>query len=390
MRRFILSVALVCTAVFPAAANEILKIGVIGPMSGPAANWGLELTRGAEMKAEEINVAGGLKVGDQTYDIQIVSYDHKANAAEAITVTNKLVFEDKVKFIVGNAIGATTSAAQTITEPNKVIFMFGSYGKQALGPQFPYSYRFDLSDVEVVEPFYRWLKEQRHIKNVAFLNVNDQSGKGAGAQMVEVANSLGFTIVAEEYFDRGQKDFYPLLTRVLAANPDYIDVGVSPPGTAGLILKQLKEMGYSGVKGWISGINLETAVKISGPEAAEGTLSPWSSNFDGQETPMPVKKLAATYLRKYGEPTGTYTIANYVALDVLTRAIQAAGTLDSDKIVAELTNKKFDTAWGPIVVGGQSTYGVNHQFLRPLTITQLHDGHAVDVGSTMPRDLAGR
>jgi branched-chain amino acid transport system substrate-binding protein len=155
MRRFNLIIALLFVAIGPAGANESLKIGVIGPMSGPAAQWGVELARGAEMKAEEINAAGGLKVGNQVYELKVIPYDHKANAAEAITVTNKLVFEDRVKYIIGNAIGATTSAAQTITEPNKVLFTFASYGIKALGPRFPLSFRSDLSDVEVVERLCR-------------------------------------------------------------------------------------------------------------------------------------------------------------------------------------------------------------------------------------------
>src|SRR5271166_3551799 len=100
------------------AAADSLKIGVLGPMSGSASQWGIELARGAEMRAQEINAAGGLKINDKQYDISIVPYDHKSEAAEARTVTNRLVFADHVKFIAGNAIGATTSAAQTITEPN--------------------------------------------------------------------------------------------------------------------------------------------------------------------------------------------------------------------------------------------------------------------------------
>src|SRR3954466_5873902 len=100
MHAFILIAALLCAATWTAAAaNETLKIGVIGPMSGPAAQWGVELMRGAEMKAEEINAAGGIKVGNQTYDILIVPYDHKANAAEATTVVNRLIFQDKVNYI---------------------------------------------------------------------------------------------------------------------------------------------------------------------------------------------------------------------------------------------------------------------------------------------------
>jgi branched-chain amino acid transport system substrate-binding protein len=391
MHAFILIAALLCaTSWTAAAANETLKIGVIGPMSGPAAQWGVEIARGAEMKAEEINAAGGLKIGNATYDIRTIPYDHKANAAEATTVANRLVFQDKVSYIVGNSIGATTTAAQTITEPNKVLFLFVSWGKQSLGPQYPYSFRETFSDVEVVEPFYRWLKEQKKINTVALLDVNDQSGKTTGASMVEAAKALELKILADEYFDRALTDFYPLLNRILAMKPDYVDLGSVPPGTAGLLLKQLHEMGYAGTKGWVSGAILEGAIKIAGPEAADGLLAPWSANLEGANTPPAVKEIVAKYQKKYGEPAGNYVVDNYVALDIVTQAMKAAGTTDTEKVVGHLAGKKFDSAWGPVVVGGKGTYGVDHQFLRPITITQYQNGKMVDVGSAMPRDLMAK
>jgi branched-chain amino acid transport system substrate-binding protein len=391
MHAIILSAALLCATIWPAAAaNETLKIGVIGPMSGPAAQWGVELARGAEMKANEINAAGGLKVGNVTYDIQIIPYDHKANAAEATTVANRLVFQDKASYIVGNAIGATAAAVQTISEPNKVLFLFVAWGKQLLGPQYPYSFRETFSDVEVVEPFYRWLKEQKKINTVALLDVNDQSGKTTGASMVEAAKALQFKILADEYFDRAATDFYPLFNRVLAMKPDYIDLGSVPPGTAGLLLKQLHEMGYRGTKGWVSGALLESAIKIAGPEASDGLLAPWSANLEGANTPPAVKEIVAKYQKKYGEPAGNYVVDNYVALDIVTQAMKTAGTIDTEKVVPQLAGKKFDSAWGPIVVGGKGTYGIDHQFLRPITITQYQSGQMVDAGSAIPRDLMSK
>src|SRR5215471_18098228 len=96
--------------------------------SPSAASYGVELQRGAEMKTDEINKAGGLKIGGDVYKLKLVAYDQKAQAAEAATATNKLVFQDKTKYIIGNAVGATCNAAQTITEPNKVLFAFVCWG----------------------------------------------------------------------------------------------------------------------------------------------------------------------------------------------------------------------------------------------------------------------
>src|SRR5262249_12813905 len=160
------------------AAEKTLPIGLLGPLSGGAASYGVELMRGAEMKVEEINKAGGLKVGPDVYKIKLISYDHKAQAADAATATNKLVFQDKVRFIMGNAVGATCNAAQTITEPNKVLFSFVCWGTANLAPEKPYSFRSMLSQWELAEPFYRWVKENHpNIRRVAAISPNDTSGK---------------------------------------------------------------------------------------------------------------------------------------------------------------------------------------------------------------------
>ena len=222
--------AFVAALTSTALAQQTLKLGVIGPMSGSGAAWGLELSRAAEMRAAEIDAAGGLKIGGDTYKLEVISYDHKGDAAEARTVTNRLVFQDKVKFIIGNAIGATTTAAQTITEPNAVLFTFTSWGFKSLGPDKPLSFRSE-SSFDVAEPFYAWIKAKNpSIKRVAVFGANDESGYDTVAAIAATAEKQGYTVVSKEYFARDTKDFYPMLTRVLTTNPDLIDLGGAPAG----------------------------------------------------------------------------------------------------------------------------------------------------------------
>jgi branched-chain amino acid transport system substrate-binding protein len=370
------------------AAAETLKIGVLGPMSGSASQWGIELARGAEMRAQEINASGGLKINGKQYDISIVPYDHKSEAAEARTVTNRLVFADHVKFIAGNAIGATTSAAQTITEPNGVLFAFISWGIKNLGPDKPFSFRTDLSGLEVVEPFYLWIKEKNPgIKRVAAIGPNDESGRDSNSVIVSVAKKLGYEVVADEYYARETKDFYPLLTRVLATNPDYIDVSNSPGGSAGLLVKQMHELGYKGAKGWIGGLNIDALVKIAGKEAAEGTWSPWSLNFTAPEASPELRRFVEQYQKKHSEAAGPSAIANYITVDVLTRAMQQAGTTEPKAVMDRMVQGAFETMRGPLVIGGQDTYGINRQFLFPVVISEIREGQVIDVGKSLPIEL---
>ncbi len=370
------------------ADDKTLTIGLLGPLSGGAASYGVELMRGAELRVEEINKAGGLKVGADAYRIKLVSYDHKAQAADTATATNKLIFQDKVKYIIGNAVGATCNAAQTITEPNKVMFAFVCWGTTNLAPEKPYSFRSMLSQWELTEPFYRWVKENHpKIKRVAAISPNDTSGKDTNTAVVKALKALGFEVAADEYYERGTKDFYPVLTKILAQKPDMIDVAAAPPGEAGLILKQAMELGFKGAKGWTAGINPFTIISVAGREAAEGVWSPANINVKGDHVSAAVRKFGETYEKRYGEVPGAIAVANYAAFDVFTQAMQKAGSVDTDKVLAVLTKEQFQTVWGPLAIGGKETYGIDRQFLYPLVISEVRQGKVVDIAEVLPAGL---
>lgn len=385
----ILSLLIAVPAAGPvSAAEKTLTIGLLGPLSGGAASYGIELQRGAEMKTDEINKAGGLKVGGDVYKIKLVPYDQKAQAADAATATNKLVFQDKTKYIIGNAVGATCNAAQTITEPNKVLFAFVCWGTSNLTPDKPYSFRSMLSQWELAEPFYRWVKEHHpNIKRVAAISPNDTSGKDTNTAIVKALKTLGFEVAADEYYERGTKDFYPILTKVLAQKPDMIDVAAAPAGEAGLILKQAMELGFKGAKGWTAGTNPFTIISVAGREAAEGVWSPANINVKSEHVNSAVRKFGEAYEKRYGEVPGVIAVANYAAFDVFTQAMQRAGSVDTERVLDVLTKERFETVWGPLVIGGKETYGIDRQFLYPLVISEVRGGQVVDLAQVLPAAL---
>ena len=370
------------------AAEKVLEIGVLGPLSGGAAAYGVELVRGAELRADEINKTGGLKVGGDVYKIKLITYDHKASAADAATAANKLVFQDKVKYIIGNAVGATCNAAQTVTEPQKVLFAFVCWGTNNLGPDKPYSFRSMLSQWEAAEPFYRWVRDKHPtIKKVAVLSPNDTSGLDTNTAVVKAVKSLGLELVAEETYERGTKDFYPILNKILAKKPDMLDVAASPPGEAGLILKQARELGFSGAKGWTAGTNPISLVNISGPEAAQGLWSPININVKSDFVDAKVRKFGEEYEKRYKEVPGAIAVANYAAFDVFTKAMQEAGSVDTDKVLVALTSRGYDTVWGHLAIGAKETYGIDRQFLYPMVISEVRGGKVVDIEQVMPAAL---
>ncbi|MBI4589870.1 MAG: ABC transporter substrate-binding protein [Candidatus Rokubacteria bacterium] len=369
-------------------AADTLKIGVLGPLSGAAAPWGIALSRGAELRAEELNAAGGLKIAGKAYILKTIPYDHKATAAEAATTTNKLVFEDKVKFIVGNAVGATCDAAQAITEREKVLFTFVCWGTKNVAADKPYSFRELLSQWEVSPPLYAWIREKHpKIRRVALISPNDTSGWDTSTAVKDAAKELGMEVVADEYYERGAKDFYPLLTKILAKKPDLLELAGSTPGEGGLILKQAYELGYRGGKAWVAAFDPTRYIQIAGKEATEGLWTVGAPDLEGTYVSPGVKEFARKYRGKYGEPATMIAVANYAGMDVVTKAMQMAGSLDPDKVLQALVKGKFETVWGPVVIGGKARYGIDRQFLYPFVISEIRDGKTVDISSVAPKEL---
>jgi hypothetical protein len=67
--------------------------------------------------------------------------------------------------------------------------------------------------------------------------------------------------------------------------------------------------------------------------------------------------------------------------------MQEAGSVDTDKVLAALTARPYDTVWGRLAIGGKETYGIDRQFLYPMTISEMRSGKSVDIEQVLPAAL---
>jgi branched-chain amino acid transport system substrate-binding protein len=370
------------TLITPAQSEEkTLIIGTTLPLSGPAAGWGLGLSRMNDFFAEDVNAKGGLKIGDDVYKIKTIAYDNKGQPSEAAANATKLVSQDKIHYLIGGVIAATGMAELPITQPAKVVTTSLWWGKNIIGPDKPYSFRQTVSQDEIAPAMYSWIaKNNPKIKRVAQINPNDTSGWDTAAAIKEAAKQNGMEIVAEELFERGTKDMYPFLTRILATKPDLIDVAVSAPGDGSVIVKQLYELGYKGTTAWTCGTNPQQIVKLCGDEAAEGLLFAYGQDLSGPKSTPETRALAKRYLEKFKEPLSPHHVTSYAMLEIFTQAMQKAGTIDTEKVSKEVEQThKFDTSFGPMVLLGKQKYGTDRQFVHQMMLSQARAGKVVEI-----------
>jgi branched-chain amino acid transport system substrate-binding protein len=348
-------------------AQEVLKIGAIVTLSGAGAAWGQGMLYAAELAADDVNAKGGLEVGGKKYHVQVIAYDDKYQANEAVTAVNRLVYDDKVKYIIGTTGSAPALAIEPITEQNKVILMMLAYTAKALGPDKPFAFRPTLT--------VAWLAKVVGVKKVGGLFPRDESGQQQAEWLGKAYDAAGIPFATTEYFERDRVDMVPLLTRMMAKGIDAIELNGISPATAGLVAKQARDLGFKGLFIRSGGPATSEIVSVAGAKAVEGMIV--YSQFDPSNPA--VKAYTARFEAKYKKPMNGFSPSFYDGTHMLFQAMTTAGTVtDSNKVRIALESiKEYNGILGPTSWTGQATYGSNHQISAPFFLSEVRDGKEV-------------
>ncbi len=377
-------VVISCFLVFSAAGcggpppeAKDLKVGLLVPLSGPAAPWGVGFYNGMELAIDEINAQGGITVGGQPYLLKMIAEDSKFDADTSVAALNKLLFTDKVKFIVGPLGSSPNAACVEISKNYDVLHFNDSFMKEVIGPDYPNIFRIVTTHYERAKPTYEWIAEEKpEIKRLALLARDDADGRDKAQQSAEFAEALGMEVVYEDYYAYGTTDYYPFLTRMIADNPDILDTCASSAGDLGLIIKQARELGWDGVVFDTAAPDAATIRAVAGAEAAEGLIGVGGFMGEPWVTPM-IEDWAEAYIAKYGgtyddiKTSGTYT---YDAMYFLKQAIEQTDSLDIPTLVQALETMELDTRYGPGHFGAAARYGIGHQIVHDTVIREFRDG----------------
>ena len=117
------------------AADDVVKIGFLAPLTGEVAAWGAPGLFGCEIWAERVNAAGGIKAGNRTYKVEIVSYDNEYAPDKARAGAQKLINEDGVKFIM--MLGGDTMPP-VVQVANRAKMLVSTLLPSDLTPDTPY------------------------------------------------------------------------------------------------------------------------------------------------------------------------------------------------------------------------------------------------------------
>ena len=186
-----LASALALSLAAPAdAANPVLKIGFVGVTSGPAAAWGTSNVRSMQTLAEWWNSQGGVKIGDKTYDIDVVTFDDQKDPKRAIAGMEKMA-QEGIHYVVGPNVDDGAAAVRPVAEKAGIIYFPYAFPKELYAKPASNAVLGMVATTSLGPAIYKYLKEKKGVKTVAFVAANESDPLSQRDSGVAAAKALG-------------------------------------------------------------------------------------------------------------------------------------------------------------------------------------------------------
>lgn len=362
------------------------KIGFNAPLSGPSAGWGLPGLYGVEIWVEHFNAKGGITLSDGTQVlVEVIPYDNEYIPEKALTGAKKLVLEDEVVMI--EFLGGLDAVAALPWTTKQ--FMLTT---TLLPSDFTPTTLYHLAPVELHPmhnvAFTSWLFENHpELKTMALSQQDDELGRGTRAMVVACAEAYGVEIVYDEYFDIETIDFAPVVSAMMATDPDIMHWGASYPDFVILLTEQAYLQGY---EGQLTGCVLDfydTVIDRTSVEFLEGMVWSFPDFDDPALTPSPSPYTLVQpidfwdeYQEKYPGTWGAVSWEYQAILDGWVQAVLYADSIDPmDVFRAWKTMPNIYHPFGEGTWWGKPFWGIDNALMSPWTVVQMQNGKAVIV-----------
>jgi branched-chain amino acid transport system substrate-binding protein len=368
------ALALLAWSIMPAAADDVIRFGAAVSLTGPLSTEAKQMKDGYDFYVKQINERGGIEVGGKKYQVAIVYYDDGSNPETAAKLTEKLLTEDKVDFLLGPYGSGPTLTASTVAEKHQVPMVVA----HAASPQiYDRGYKYIFGTLTLIDQYFGSIldmasKIQPKPQTVAIIAENALFPQAAATAGAKKAEELGFKLVYNEKYPTGIKDMSSNLAAVRQQNPDILLAAGYTPDMI-LLVRQIHEMEVKPkMLGFALGPSLPTWIPTLHQEA-EGTIEPiqWapSMHWKDQLFGWTAQDYADLYKKEFGYVPDYHPPQSTAALEVYQAALQKAGTLDPQKVRDAIAAANLMTAYGPIKFDER---GVN--IAKGMAVMQIQHG----------------
>ncbi len=333
------------------AADKVVRIGNIIPLSGPSASVGQQGKNAREMAVEEINAAGGIKsLGGAK--LEMLYADSESKPEKGVAEAERMINTEKVHLLTGCWNSAVTYPTTAVAERYGIPFVVPvSVADKITEQGFKTVFRIAAKDGWWTRDQFAFLTDMQKefgtpIKKLAFVYENGDWGKGFAGQWKDLAQKGGYEIVLDEPYPSTATDLSPVVQKIRRAQPDVLLL-VSNAADAILLTNTLAE--YK--------VKLKAIIGSGGGHADPSFLTATGDNarylFDIVEWETDVnkpgvKEINAKFKERYGYNLAGESVDAYIATHVIADALERAGSLEPEKIRQALAETKITS--GPAMI----------------------------------------
>ena len=320
------------------ALAQDITIAVAGPMTGGESAFGRQMKNGAEQAVADFNEAGGLLGKKLALDVE----DDACDPKQARSVAEKIA-SSKIPFVAGHYCSSSSIPASEAYADGNVLQITPA----STNPLFTERNLWNVArvcgrDDQQGTVAGDYIAKAFKGKNIAILNDKTTYGKGLADETKKALNKAGVTEKMYESYNKGDKDFNAIVSRLKRENIDLVYVG-GYHQEAGLILRQMRDQGLQTVLMAGDAMADKEFASITGPAGA-GTLFTFGPDPRNKPT---AKAIVEAFKAKNIDPEG-YTLYSYAAVQVWSQAAKKVGTTDPAKVMAAIKAAAWDTVIGTL------------------------------------------
>ncbi len=324
--------------------SSVIKIGSAAPLTGEIAHLGKDNENGVRMAVDEINAAGGLKVGDKTYKLEMVGEDDKADPREGTLAAQKLVDEGVIAVVGHLNSGTSIPASRIYADANVVQISPSATNPKYTEQGFKTTYRVVANDNQQGAVLADFAADEMKAKRVAIVDDRTQYGQGLADVFERVAKDKGVDVIDREFTTNKATDFNAILTKIRSMRPDLVMFG-GMDSVAAPMARQMKELGMKATLLAGDGACDPGFITIAGDAAGVLTCSIAGRALEKMSQGDDFQK---RYKQKFGTECQRYSPYSYDAVYAIVDAIKRAGRPDRQAVVEAMAKTNFEGLTGHI------------------------------------------
>lgn len=319
----------------------VIKIGVIQDLSGNGSVLGNASLQGHELAVEDINEAGGIKLGDTTYTLDLIPYDCKSDPNEGISALKRLAEVDNVALVLGPALSNIGLATASYTTEYGISFI-GQFGdpRCMLGENLdtlnPYMFLMQPSSHQSAIISGAYMVDKLGLSKVGMLIAQDHSYCFSQAEaFIKYCEEVGIEVVAEEYNKQADMDMKTQLTNLKNSGAEFI-FNANPTQPLVVSTSQKYQLGIDMPVTGSLDFSAPFASLVSDPAMASDIFFVSNADYEDPE----YLELSEKCMAVYGEEATVKTALGYDQVLLAAESIKQAGSIDREAIRDAMENLK--------------------------------------------------